>query len=157
MSEYNEILDEIEQALQEFPDPGITWRHFFSPGMYCREMTVPPGAVVTSKVHNTEHSFVLSVGELTVKTESGDEVRIKAPYIGTTKQGTRRVAYFHRESVWTTVHYLDWITGKEPEDEIEFYKAIARVEDEIIDKYQNVLLDGEFKNRIQCPSQPLLD
>lgn len=140
-------MDEIEYALQEFPDPGITLRHFFSSGVYYREMTAPPGSVVTSKIHKTEHAFILSVGKLTVKTEDGGEKTIEAPYIGTTLQGTRRVALFHTESVWTTVHPLDWITGLEGENEETWLAAIERAEDDIIEKYQNPLLEGEFKNK----------
>jgi len=147
ISSYHDAMDEIELALQEYPDPGLTWRHFFSPGVYCREMTVPPGAVVTSEIHKTEHRFVLSAGMLTVRTEDGEKL-IKAPYIGLTTPGTRRVAYFHLESVWTTVHYLDWVTGHEPEDESEFNKAITRAETELIENYKNPLL---------CHSQQQLD
>lgn len=139
-------IDEIEVALQELEDPGLKWRHFFYPGTYCREMWVPAGAVVTSKIHKTEHQFVLSAGALIVRTDN-DEIFLEAPYLGITKPGTRRVAYFPVDSVWTTIHKIPWITGEETESDLE------RIEDELIEKYQNPLLEGEFKNKIQCHSQ----
>lgn len=142
-------MDEIEEALQLFPPVKFIYRHFFYPGTYCREMWVPADAIVTSKIHNTEHQFTLSAGQMTVMTEDGGEITLEAPFIGTTKVGTRRVAKFHSESVWTTVHKIDWIIGDEGKDEKLLLETLRRIEDEIIEKYDNPLLNGEFKNLIQ--------
>ena len=42
-------------------------------------------------------------GECCVMTEEGP-VRIKAPYYGITKAGTKRVVYVNSDMVWVTVH-----------------------------------------------------
>lgn len=156
MEGYHEIMDEIELALQEYPEAGLTWKHIFTPGMYAREMRVPAGSVVTSAIHKTEHIFVVSAGSLVVRVEE-EEVTIKSPFTGITYPGTRRVAYFPEDSVWVTFHPLPWITGKEGDLEETMNEAIAKIEAEILIPHENKLLDGKFKNKIECPSQSLLE
>lgn len=153
---YHDNMDQIEAALQKLPDPHIQIRHYFAPGIYCREMWVPAGAMVTSKIHKTEHQFILSAGALIVRTEQDEEVIIEAPYIGTTYPGTRRVAYFPVASCWTTRHHMDWITGSEGDDPETMEMTVQQIEDELIEPYQNPLIDGIFKNKIQIDNETKL-
>ena len=154
---YMEEMDRFEAAVISLPEVKIDLRHFFSPGVYYREMTVhipegAKGAFVTSKIHKTEHEFTLSVGALTVVTENDEEKFIEAPYLGTTKMWTRRAAFFHVSSVWTTVHKIPWIDGTEGHDPETLEMTLEQIEDELIEPYENNLLEGEFKNKIQWVS-----
>lgn len=78
-------------------------RHYFSNGLYCREITIPAGTLLTGKIHLTEHVNIVSKGDISVMTENGIE-RVKAPATLISKPGTKRVGYAHEETVWTTIH-----------------------------------------------------
>ena len=92
--------------------------HRFTPGMYIREMFAPAGTLLTSKIHLTEHPFIVSKGKLSVWNDIGKEEKIEAPYCGITKKGTRRVMLIHEDTVWTTFHATDKLTPEEVEAEI---------------------------------------
>lgn len=80
-------------------------KHHFTPGLYAREIFMAAGMVLTSKIHNTEHPFVVSKGRCSVYNElTGDSVLIEAPYFGITYPGTRRLLFIHEDTVWTTFH-----------------------------------------------------
>lgn len=113
--EWHEAMDLVERAIaQNLPDVELPLRHTFTPGLYSREMTIPAGTVLTSKVHKTEHQWVLSAGAMIVRDEKQVGV-IRAPYSGVTKPGTRRIAYVLEDAVFTTFH----VTDKTDVDEIE--------------------------------------
>lgn len=81
--------------------------HRFTPGLYIRQISMPSGAVVLSKVHLTEHPFVVSKGRVTVWTEDGQREDLEAPHIGVTVPGTRRLLVVHEDTIWTTFHPTD--------------------------------------------------
>lgn len=111
----------IEKAVGRLPGAMIgdcyPLVHKFVPGMYIREITMPPGHLVVSKIHKIEHPYFVLKGDVSVLTEDG-VVRIKAPYSGITKAGTKRVLYIHEETVWTTIHKTDEIEIEKIEEEI---------------------------------------
>ncbi len=77
--------------------------HTFTPGLYARTLFMPKGSLFISKIHKTEHPYVISQGRASVWTEDG-VVELKAPHIGVTKPGTCRVLYIHEDCTWTTFH-----------------------------------------------------
>lgn len=89
------------------PQVEIPVRHLFTPGLYAREVRVKAGTLVVTKVHLTEHPFVVSQGVILVVTAAGEQLRVEAPYTGVTKAGTRRVGYVVEDAVWTTFHATD--------------------------------------------------
>lgn len=107
-------LDEVEAFLiakggrvQHFGEvlENLPVKHHFTPGLYCREIFMPAGAVLTSKIHNTEHPFVVSLGRCSVYNDAtGEAVEIEAPYFGITLPGTRRLLFIHEDTIWTTFH-----------------------------------------------------
>jgi quercetin dioxygenase-like cupin family protein len=93
-------LEAIIGACEQVEMPPV---HYFSEGIYAREITIPKGTVLTGKMHKTEHINVVSKGEITVWTEEGMK-RVRAPFTFVSKPGTKRVGYAHEETVWTTFH-----------------------------------------------------
>lgn len=123
-------VDELEAAmLANFPVVDCPLTHIFTDGMYVREIFMPAGSLVTSKIHKTEHPFVLSKGVLLVSIDKGEWVEMSAPFTGITKPGTRRVAYILEDVIWTTFH-------TNPDD----LRDLEEIEDMVIEKYDNLLL-----------------
>lgn len=123
---YYDKVDQLEAAMVHLEETECPLIHRFTPGMYIREVFIPGGTLVTSKIHKTEHPFVLSKGRVSILIDGEIQV-LEAPFCGVTKPGTRRVVYAHEDTVWLTFHATD---KKTPEE----------VEDEIIEKRENKLL-----------------
>lgn len=97
-------IDHLEARLAQLPQAECPVTHRFTPGLYAREIRMAAGTLLTSKIHRTEHPYVLSQGAVTVWTEAEGVVHLRAPYTGITRPGTRRVLYIHEDAVWTTFH-----------------------------------------------------
>lgn len=78
-------------------------KHHFSQGVYAREMFIPKGTVLTGKIHKYTQLNIMSQGELSVLTEEGIK-RVKAPFTIVSPPGTKRIAYAHEDTIWTTIH-----------------------------------------------------
>lgn len=103
-SHYHQRMDLLEREMVKFPWVVMPVTHRFTPGLYIREIFMPAGTILTSKIHKTEHPFVISAGVLEVLTENDGWVLMKAPLTGITKPGTRRVLRIIEDTIWTTFH-----------------------------------------------------
>lgn len=141
----NEKIDKLEASMVangNFVDCPLM--HRFTPGLYTREIFMPAGCMVTSRIHKTKHQFIVLEGVVSVFSENDGEQLIEAPYVGITLPNTRRVLYIHEDCRWITVHATDI----SPVDETpEAYKeAVEKVEAKIIQPYVNKIVGGELKN-----------
>lgn len=90
-------------------------KHWFTPGLYVRQIHVPAGTIVVTRIHKTEHPFVLSQGECEVWCPDKGWQRIKAPFTGITFPGTQRLVLCHGDVVWTTFHPGPWAPDTDPD------------------------------------------
>lgn len=98
-------LDEIEIAMLEtFPAVELPLVHRFTPGLYIREIFMPTGTLCTSKIHRTEHPYVVTRGKVSVFIDRVGVEHIEGPHVGITKAGTRRLLYIHEDCTWLTFH-----------------------------------------------------
>jgi len=99
--EISDGIDELEAAmLENFDAVECPINDHFAEGIYGREMLAPKGTLITSKIHKTEHLFILLKGKIAIHLQNGEEVILEAPYIGVTKAGTRRVGYVMEDVSW---------------------------------------------------------
>lgn len=82
-------------------------RHDFCPGIYARTIFMKADTVVISKIHKTQHFFVIAQGSCTIIDSHGTKQLIKAPHLGVTMPGTERAIYIHEDCIWTTFHVTD--------------------------------------------------
>lgn len=99
-------LYEFEEWVHTLTPVEFPTRHFFSPGVYAREITIPAGTALTGKIHKYAQLNILSKGEMSVLTHEGPR-RVKAPFTIVSPPGTKRAAIAHTECVWTTIHGTD--------------------------------------------------
>tara|TARA_R100000152_G_C6730183_1_gene154966 strand:- start:335 stop:940 length:606 start_codon:yes stop_codon:yes gene_type:complete len=123
--EFREKMSELEQAVIN-TENGVTGealnktnpvKSTFAGGCYIREIYNPANELIITKIHKKEHPFFLMKGEMSILTEEGIE-KIKAPYQGITKPGTKRAIFTHEECVFITVHATDNTTVEEVEEEV---------------------------------------
>jgi len=83
----------------EMPEPV----HYFAPGMYGRELTVPAGMVLTGKIHKHGHFLLCTKGRATVVDEFG-RYEVSAGYMQHSKPGAKRAVLAHEDTTFVTVH-----------------------------------------------------
>src|SRR6185312_10005822 len=126
-------------------------KHEFTNGLYIREVFMQKGLRIVTKVHRTNHPFMVSKGKVLVGAyENGEysETLIEAPYKGITQPGTFRILYIIEDCTWTTYHPLPMITGKENElkgDELD--KLLEEIEIRLFEPHDNPLLPEEIKKQ----------
>lgn len=135
-------IDQLELTMRENLAPvECPLIHRFTKGMYIREIFMPAGALITSKIHKTEHPFTISQGKVLVTIDGGEWVELSAPHTGITKPGTRRVLFIVEDCVWTTYHVRADITGRESTYTEDVQNMIIEsIEHKIIKKHENKLL-----------------
>ena len=123
----------IEKALRQFPNAKIgdsfPLKHTFADGMYVREIFVPKGNLIVTKIHKKSHPCFIIKGDCSILTEEGVK-RVKAPYHMITPAGTKRAVYVHEDTVWVTVHNTK---------ETDLQKIEKEVIVESFDKFDNIL------------------
>jgi hypothetical protein len=114
-------------------------RHFFSPGLYLREITMRADLLVVGKMHATTHFNIITKGDVTVLTDNGP-LRITVtdhPYVFVSKAGTKKVLYCHEDTVWMTTHITD------STDLAEIEKQVIIPEESLRDAGGKILLDED--------------
>jgi len=91
--------------------------HSYGDGCYIRQIFMPKGTLITSKIHKVTHPYFVMTGRASVATENGVET-IQAPYQGMTQAGTKRALYIHEDMIWITVHVTDETDLDKIEEEI---------------------------------------
>jgi hypothetical protein len=120
-------FDELEAKIAELPQAEFETVGHFAPGVYARELRLPAGALLTGKIHKTEHLNIVC-GDITVhNVEEGTTRRICGHEIFVSKPGTRRAGFTHRPTIWTTIH---------PTEETD----VDKIEQLVIEPHVNPLL-----------------
>ena len=160
--ENDNIVDNLEASMMQFPDELIDGPlvHKFTEGMYIREIFMPAGSLWTSKIHKTEHPYVVSYGKVAVSIDADEWYEITAPYTGITTPGTRRVLFILEDCIWTTFHRIDGMKSEYndlSEEEIE--KIVEGIEDKILEPHINQItgtdVGKEYKEILKNKNQEL--
>lgn len=129
----HEKIDELEAALMQGEAVECPLVHRFTKGMYIREVSIPAGTVLTTKIHKTEHPFIISKGKVNVMI--GQEITtLEAPYCGITEPGIRRIILALSDVVWTTFHRND-----------DDCRDLLEIETRLIEPHDNPLLPDWIK------------
>lgn len=146
--ENDNILDELEVSmLNNLEVIYCPTTHKFTDGMYIREIIMPAGSLITSKIHKTEHPYTISLGRVAVSIDGNDWQEIEAPYTGITQPGTRRVLYILEDCVWTTYHRIDEMKSSFNDlTESEIEGIVKGIEDKILEPHVNYLTGTDIKD-----------
>jgi len=104
-------------------------RHHFTPGLYAREIFMPAGSIIVSKIHRTRHPYIVSQGRCFVYMGGERWDAIAAPHFGITEPGTRRILVILDDTIWTTFH-------------VTKLTDVAEIDRELLEQYSNPLLEA---------------
>ena len=145
--ENDDRLDELEVAMLENCEPvHCLTTHMFTDGMYIREIFMPAGSLITSKVHKTEHPYIVSYGKVAVSIDGNEWIEITAPYTNITNPGTRRVLYILEDCIWTTFHRVDDMKSEYNDlNDDEKENIVKEIEEKILELHINYLTGTDIK------------
>ena len=63
--------ERMEQAMHDIEQVDCPIEHYFAPGLFAREMTIPKGVCVVGAVHKTTNISCLSAGTVRLITDAG--------------------------------------------------------------------------------------
>ena len=123
VKDFRDRVSEVEKEMLR--EPGAKYgdqdncplKHSFGDGIYIREIFMPKGMLIVSKIHRYTHPYFVMSGKVEVVTEEG-RVMITAPYSGITPAGTKRILYIHEDCTWITVHRTKETDPEKVEEEI---------------------------------------
>ncbi len=79
--------------------------HVFTPGWYIRKLHIPAGAVLTGKIHVTEHICAVESGRIVVRTVGEEGVKeLVAGDRFVSQPGVKRVGYALEDTVFVNEH-----------------------------------------------------
>lgn len=99
--------------------------HTFTRGMYKRRIFLPAGTKVITKIHNSQHNYVILFGRGAVSLDGENWEAYEGPSEGVTEPGTQRFIIVEEDTVWITYH-------PNPDNE----KDLQKIEDRIMTKYE---------------------
>ena len=99
-------IEKLEAGLQGVPQVDCSVRHYFAPGMYAREISIPKGTVITGAIHKRQNLAILSQGVIVLATENGP-LTISAPHTLTVSPGGKNAAVALEDAVWTNFFATD--------------------------------------------------
>jgi len=97
---------DIERLMRQAPQVELKVKHYFSKGVYARELHIPAGVILTGEIHKFENLNILSQGKIEVLTEKGMQ-EVEAPFTIVSPAGTKRIARAITDCIWTTIHGTD--------------------------------------------------
>ena len=102
--DFNEKLDRWDAFAAHQEQIAAPLKHRFMHGLYMREILMPAGSIITSRVHRYESPFFIAAGKVIVVSENEGNVIYCAPHAGITQPGTRRILLMLEDTTWITVH-----------------------------------------------------
>lgn len=129
-----EKVNAFEAEMKKQPQVELETKHYFSKGVYAREITIPKGVILTGHIHKYQNLNIISKGKIEVLV--GDELQIiEAPATIVSPPGTKRIARALEDTVWTTIHGTDETNIDKIENEF-----IAHTEAEYLEFHQQLSL-----------------
>jgi hypothetical protein len=133
-----EKFDRAEaEIVQRFVPVEMPIHHHFisSPNMkmYIREIFIPKGTILTSRIHKVPSPFSILEGEVLVGDSHGI-THIKAPFHGVNEPGVKRLVETLKDTVWVAFYATD-------------KTDLAEIANDIIFERENDLLTDEEKLR----------
>lgn len=96
-------LDELEREMLAMPQAECPVAHYFGPGIYVREVTLPAGAYCLGHAQRNAQLNIMLTGSVAMVGEDGGVSVLKAPMMYVGKPG-RKIGYVLEKCVWQNIY-----------------------------------------------------
>lgn len=101
---WKQKLANASRAMGKLPQVECPTTHYFSPGIYIREMFLPAGTIAIGKIHKHAHMNILLKGRLALVGENGDRTELVAPMTFASPAGTQKAVHVLEDTILQNVH-----------------------------------------------------
>lgn len=113
-AEFDKEIRPLRKYLEQFNDTGELAQlmlvdnvtNHIVDGLYVRELLIPQGSIIISRVHKRPLVNIISKGHVVVIDSNGHN-EYTAPCTFISQAGTQRLVYAPEETVWNTAHLTD--------------------------------------------------
>lgn len=92
-----------QNLIGAMPQIQLDLKHYFSDGVYVREVQIPAGCRLVGKTHNTRHLNILLSGTMTIWSVHG-KMTITGPKIFESLAGEKKVGLAHTDCRFLNIH-----------------------------------------------------
>lgn len=125
---HREAIKELIHLVDQHPQLEIPVTHYFSPGIYAREITMPAGMTGVGHVHKHRHLNIALTGKAIVSCD-GISQAIQAPFIFESMPGAQKAFQVIEDLRWITIH----ANPKEISTVVEMEREIFELPEEMIE------------------------
>ena len=120
-----ERICQLEEAMKTLPGAygmeegnkgNVT--HHFGTRVYGRELFIPAGQIIVSKIHRGKTINVITKGVISVICPNNGYNTYEAPHIFVSEPYTKRIVISHEDTVWLTAHGTDRTNLEDVEEDI---------------------------------------
>lgn len=108
-------VERFEQLLRNTQQTAVPVQHHVNGGMYARSGLIPAGTSFVGAVHKKDHINIVC-GDVTVLTDDGP-TRYTGYCVMPCAKGSKRVAFAHADTMWTTLLRTDLADVEDIENE----------------------------------------
>ena len=125
------------------------YNHYFSDGLYVREMFCAAGYFGFTAIHNLANPLFVMKGTMWC-TSKDDVQELVAPTFVLTEPGTKRMCYFPEDSVVVTVHpNPDGLTDLDEIEKKYFSATWEQYGDEVVEKVWQMVEHKEYYKKTE--------
>jgi quercetin dioxygenase-like cupin family protein len=117
-ADWRKKLIRLDEALAKLPQVPMLLKHYFSRGVYARELFIAKGTAITGRIHKFSQINVMLSGDISVLTENGIERLSTSGTVFESPAGTKRAGYAHEDTRWLTICGTDTTDTTQVEDEL---------------------------------------
>lgn len=121
-------LKELIAIVDQVPQLEIPVTHYFSPGIYAREITMPAGMTGVGHIHKHRHLNIALTGHALV-TCDGITTEVHAPFIFESMPGAQKAFQVFTNLRWITIH----ANPRECRDIVEIEREIFELPPEMVE------------------------
>jgi hypothetical protein len=130
MSDKDMLL--AEYLMLKMPQVEYENKHYFSEGLYTRELFMPAGSFAIGMEHVEQHVLNIIVkGSCTFLDGSNEIKTLKAPCVFVSETGKKKIGYFEEDTIWLNVHKTDKTDLEEVEKELFIVSDFSVIADQI--------------------------
>lgn len=92
-------------------------KEYFVGGAYIRELFIPAGVTIVSKLWKKERFWIIAEGDVTFTTETGIN-HVQAPYFAQAPYGSKVALYANTDTRWFAITGAESTNSKDVDDEL---------------------------------------
>jgi hypothetical protein len=84
----------------ELPQVDMLLKHYFSNGVYTRELHIPKGTMILGKIHRYECINIISKGKIAIYDNETDYTILEAPHTFISDAGVSKLGISLEDTIW---------------------------------------------------------